>query len=296
MLVTLSFSLGRQGGIDKGITQEICEKKHASKEALKATKQVICKEAFKPLKDLMSELNKEVARYTTRWFHKGTRLSTPKNIEKVVELCDEYFPKLQEIKDDHLLARYAHWKELTRAQSGDAFKEYEFPQFDDLRDNVKWTVDIMILPEAEAMRAMKNISDVLMDELVRSQDARVQSGVKAAMAEAYSRLLEPLNNMCDVLSKDKPKIFECLVTNVRAIVDEIPGLNLTDDPELQQFADQANTMLATITPDRLREDKVLRQETVDKARQLVTQFAAVGKRKFALETEEPEAQAEAVNS
>lgn len=293
MLVTLSFSLGRQGGIDKGITKEICEKKKATKEALKATKQIICKEAFKPLKDMMAELSGEVARITTRWHHKGTRLSTPKNVEKVVDLCDEYFPKLEELKQTHLLGRYAHWKELTKTQSGDAFKDYEFPAFDDLRDNVKWDIDLMVLPEAEAMRAMKNISDVLMDELVRSQDARVQNGVKAAMMDAYSRLLEPLSNMCDVLSKDKPKIYECLVTNVRAIVDEIPGLNLTDDPELQQFAEQANAMLATLTPEVLREDKVVRQETVDKARQLVAQFTAIGKRKFAaVGDEEP---AEAVN-
>ena len=103
------------------------------------------------------------------------------------------------------------------------------------------------------------------------------------MQQAYTRLMEPLQNMVNVLSTDKPRIFESLVGNVREVIAEIPGLNLTDDIALAKFAREAEVMLTSITPEMLRDDKVLRQDTVDKAKAIITTFGVVGKRRFAPE-------------
>lgn len=281
MLISLSFTFGRQGGEDKALTAELCEKYGSSKKAVKGTKLVLCKEAMAPLKTMASEFRGRLARITTKWDVDGVYLCKPSNVAKVMALRDEYFPQLQLLKAGHLLERYEGWKALTREQLQGTYKEEEFPTLEQLQE-IEWGLTIMPLPESDALRRIKDIDDTLMEELTKSHSERVQKGIKEGMATAYSRLMAPMQHMVDTLSKEGPKIHETLCENVRKVIAEIPGLNLTDDSDLMAFAKKAEELLATISSDILREDPVIRQSTADKAKAILETFAAPGFRKFSL--------------
>lgn len=286
MLVHLSFKFGRQGGQDDEITQDICQRNGASADSLKASKRTICKEAFEPLANIRTLFTAAVKRCTIPWDIKGVYFCKPANVHKIIAARDEYGREFNRLKDEHLLAQYDTWFAMTEEKLGKAFKEDEFPSREELIHNVKFHLSIMPLPESEALRKIKDIDESLLSELIKSNDQRIQQGIRQGMITAYNRLMEPLQKMVDVLSGDKPRIYETLVTNVKDVVAEIPGLNLTDDPQLARFAESARQMLGNLTADQLRDSRVVRRETAEKARELITQFGQLGVRKF-LDTTEP---------
>lgn len=298
MLVSLNFRFGRQGGQDEEITTQICTENGASDDSLKATKRTICKEAFEPLSKLRGEYSAAIKRVTIPWDIKGVYFCKPRNVAKVVAIQNGheehrlpdgrviaarigYEPEFNRLKQEHLLDQYDKWKELTQRKLGKAYKESEFPSKEELTINVYSKLAIMAMPEAEAIRKIHDIDEHLVNELVKSNNERVQRSIRQAMTQAYGRLMDPLQKMVDVLTSDKPRIFETLVTNVKDVVDEIDGLNLSDDPALNTFALQAKDMLGSLTADDLRESKVVRQKVANAASSLIANFGKPGIRKFA---------------
>ena len=280
MLVSLNFKFGRQGGQDDEITGQICTENNASKDSLKATKRTICKEAFEPLSTLRSEFSAAIKRITIPWDIKGVYFCKPANVEKVIAIRDQFGPEFNRLKEEHLLASYENWKEMTKEKLGNAYKEQEFPSREELTMNVFWKLSIMPMPESEALRKIKSIDESLLAELIKSNDTRIQRGIQHGMVIAYSRLMEPLQKMVSTLSEDKPRIYETLVTNVQDVIAEIPGLNLADDPALAAFATQAQALLGNLTADQLRDSKVVRKATAEAAQGLLATFGQVGIRKF----------------
>lgn len=298
MLVSLNFRFGRQGGQDEALTDQLCNENEASDDSLKATKRTICKEAFEPLSKLRSEFSAAVKRKTIPWDVKGVYFCKPKNVAAVALLREGreeqvlengqvipavfgYGKEFNRLKADHLLGNYDKWKEITQQKLGKAYKEDEFPTLEELTTKVWWKMAIMPMPEAEAIRKIKDIDESLVAELVKQNNERVKNSIQQGMVVAYNRLMEPLQKMVEVLTSDKPRIFETLVTNVKDVVDEIDGLNLADDPALNQFAEQAKSMLGSLTADQLRDSKVMRQKTAIAANTILENFGKTGVRKFA---------------
>jgi hypothetical protein len=298
MLVSLTFKFGRQGGQDDEITTQICSENGASDDSLKATKRTICKEAFEPLAKIRGEFSAAVKRVTIPWDIKGVYFCKPKNVAKIIALRDGneehqlpdgrviparlgYMNEFNRIKQEHLLDQYDKWREITQSKLGKAYKEDEFPSREDLTMNVFCKLSIMAMPEAEAIRKIHDIDEALVEELVKSNNERVKRSIQQGMVTAYNRLMEPLQKMVDVLTSDKPRIFETLVTNVKDVVDEIDGLNLADDPALNQFAEQAKSMIGNLTADHLRDSKVIRQKVANAANAIISNFGKPGVRKFA---------------
>lgn len=282
MLISLTFNFGKSGGEDKAITKELCDKYGASNQVLKGNKRTFCKEATAPLRKLTNEWKSRLRRFAPPWDIPSMFLCKPMNVAKAIALRDEYIPALDTLKVAHLLERYDYWKELTKSQLHSAYKEEEFPSREELIADVGWSMGIMPLPDSEAIRRIKNLGgDDIMDALTASHNERVQQGIKAGMAEAYTQLMEPLQHMVDTLKQPDKIIRESLVANVRNVIAEIPGLNLTDDSELARFASEAEALLASLDTESLRELPVVRQATADKAAAILATFGAVGLRKFA---------------
>lgn len=281
MLISLTFRFGKQGGVDKAITAHICAENNASDKSLKATKRTLCKAAMDPLKKLAGEFRSKLSRITTQWDIDGVYLCKPANVAKVIALREEYFPAFDVVKASHLLENYDLWKEKTREENGSAFNEDEFPTREELME-VTRELSIMPLPESDVLRRIKDIDATLLHELMKSNDERIQKGIAEGMAQAYTRLMEPLQHMVKVLSEDKPRIYESLVENVRGVISEIPGLNLTDDSELARFASEAERMLSSIDAATLRESPIVRRETAERAQTILATFGQLGKRRFSL--------------
>lgn len=283
MLISLNFSFGKSGGKDKEITTRICSETGAQEEDLYAYKRTVCKEAYAPLKSLQGEWKGRLRRIAPAFDIPSTFLCKPMNVAKALALRDEYEPQLTVLKVSHLIERYDHWKELTRSKTRGAFKEDQFPSVEELNESVTWSMGVMPLSDGEAMRRIRDLGgDDIIEALAASQNERVQRGIKSGMAEAFTALMTPLQHMVETLGKPDKIIRESLVENVRRVIAEIPGLNLTDDSDLARFATEAESLLSSLDTEALRELPIIRQETADRAKAILETFGAPGLRRFSI--------------
>lgn len=283
MLISLNFEFGKSTGTDEELTKQICDQTGANREDLSVKKRTFCKEAFAPMKTVQGEWKRRLRRIAPPFDIPSTFICKPMNVVKAFALRDEYDPQLTVLKASHLIERLPHWKELTRSKTRGAFKDEEFPTAAELMESVTWSMGVMPLQDGEAMRRIKELGgDEIMETLVASQNQRVQRGIKSGMAEAFTALMEPLQHMVNTLGKPDKIIRESLVENVRKVIAEIPGLNLTDDSDLARFATEAESLLSSLDTEALRELPIIRQETADRAKAILETFGAPGLRRFSI--------------
>jgi len=101
-------------------------------------------------------------------------------------------------------------------------------------------------------------------------NVRVQDAMQEGMKELMRRLIEPVKAMAAKLS-EQPKegkedvIFrDSLIGNVKEIAELAPKLNISGDPQIDQFAKEM-AGLANYAPDTLRKDKATRSEAAKAA-------------------------------
>lgn len=283
MLISLNFNFGKSGGKDKEITERICTETGADDADLYAYKRTVCKEAYAPIKSLQGEWKTRLRRFAPPFDIPSTFLCKAQAVAKAIALRDEYEPQLVLLKAGHLIERIDFWRELTKSKTKGAFKDEEFPTVAELQESVTWSMGIMPLSDGDAMRRISQLGgDEIMEVIVKSQNDRVQAGVKAGMAEGFGKLMIPITHMVESLKKPDFVIKESLIENVRKVIAEVPFMNLIDDEGLAQFAAQTEAALNSIDIEELRKNPVIRQEQADAMAGVLATFGAVGLRRFSL--------------
>jgi hypothetical protein len=67
---------------------------------------------------------------------------------------------------------------------------------------------------------------------------------------------------------------DSVVGNIRELLDTLPTLNITEDKNLTEIAQQIEQELCAHTPDELREDEAARKQTAQAAGQILTSMEA----------------------
>ena len=66
---------------------------------------------------------------------------------------------------------------------------------------------------------------------------------------------------------------DSLVTNLSDMVEILPALNVTNDPELEKFAELAKKELLFYTAEDLRQSSAVRQVVIDKADEILKKMS-----------------------
>lgn len=127
-------------------------------------------------------------------------------------------------------------------------------------------VSIMPLPDAEDFR-VKLTSDVT-NEIKANINAELERTTAAAMREPYERLHDHITRMVERLSDPKGVVRETLITGLADLCAILPGLNLTNDPQLDDLRKRAEAMIAGVNADQIRESDTIRTSIATKAAEI----------------------------
>ena len=83
--------------------------------------------------------------------------------------------------------------------------------------------------------------------VAREIDSNVRQSLVRGTEDLWSRLRDVVSHMVDRLNEPESRFHATLVTNIFDLVDLLPRLNVTDDPELNRFAEEARQKLCTYT-------------------------------------------------
>ena len=136
----------------------------------------------------------------------------------------------------------------------------------------------MPLPDAGDFRV--TLGDEEKERIKRQITAAVEASLQVASRELWQRLYEAVSHLAERLQAYKVTgegvehpFRDSVVTNLVKLVDVLPKLNVTGDPEPERLAAQVRASLL-VDPQELRKSESTRSETAKAATAICDRMAA----------------------
>lgn len=261
MLVKLSLSQWSPYRQDREKSEELAKASDTTVDWLRANKTLVSKSAIDPITSAFTAI---------RLFHYGLTLPWTDDGWRVLPtaIYDAYRAGVEERKDKamglvyELNRSFPRLKEEAKGHLNGSYHDEDYPT--NLLDHYGVRMDVQPIPQGDNLRVA-----VDKDELRRLQkniESRVQAKMNGAMMDLWERLRKAVDYAAARLSDPKARIYDTLVTNIKDLVEVLPNLNITGDPELDRMASDVKEQLTSFRPDALRRSAVARAKVAAKAK------------------------------
>lgn len=277
MLCSLSISMWSARKHDPDASQEIAQRHGAQADAGRYHKVLLPKEALAEVQKIVSDARQEHYFMTLPWDDNGYRVlpsaAYMDHTEKMRELSKRFTPAVEALAKE-----FGNLVEQARVRLGGLFRSEDYPSPDELRSKFSFATKLMPLPDAGDFRV--TLGDEEKERIKRQITATVEASLQVASRELWLRLYEAVNHLADRLSAYKVTgvgvehpFRDSVVTNLVKLVDVLPKLNVTGDPELDRLASEVRASLL-VDPQELRKSESIRSETAKNATAIATRMAA----------------------
>jgi hypothetical protein len=276
MLCSLSISQWSASKHDRQASEEIAVSHGAQPNVGRYNKLLIPKETLAEVRRLAGEARREHYFMTLPWDDNGYRV-----LPAAVYM--EHTEKLREYSRQFLAAVEvfaAQFDQLvldSRARLGGLFRPEDYPSSKEIWDKFAFDTKVMPLPDANDFRV--SLGDEEKDRIKRQITASVQASLTVASQELWQRMYEAVSHMAERLSAYKTSaegvehpFRDSIVTNLVKLVDVMPRLNVTGDPELDRLTSQVRASLL-VDPADLRKSEDVRAQTAKAAARIAEQMA-----------------------
>lgn len=243
MLIDLTIRRWTAVKHDRTVSAEV-DHSHAAKQGGRYNKYLIDKAHLAAIDTIANDLRKYHYSRTLPWTDKGHRaLPSDLFFEYQQELA-KYRQQFQTAVSDFIRI-YPQLVQDARLRLGTMYRPEDYPQPSELFAMFDVSLDISPVPDANDFRVdvAKEAQDEIRAQITQSV---VQRQVKM-VAECWSRMREVVGRIADQCSKEKPVIRESLIENARDLVSVLGGLNVTDDPDINEVrTDIENRLLVPV--------------------------------------------------
>ena len=266
MLASLNIRRWSPALTDKKITHEVATSHAVSeKRAGKYRKNAIDVKApsFQAVVSAASELRNQHYFYTLPWSQDGARILPSAVFEKYSDemrkLRLTFDKSVQGFVDD-----YPRLMLVAKRELNGMYNQADYPT----NIAAKFGVDIAFMPMPDSQDFRASLSESAVSEIKKGIEAELQKTTQLAMHEPYERLYTHISRMVERLS-DKEAIFrDTLVTGLADLCAILPGLNLMGDPQLDDLRKRAESLIANVDPQDLRDVPAVRRDVARKAAEI----------------------------
>jgi hypothetical protein len=139
---------------------------------------------------------------------------------------------------------------------GPIFKAHEYPNKNEVENEFEFYHKLKPVPDEGHI--VVDLEIEVLNDLKADLRKENADNLKRSVKDIWHRLFEPVNNMANICLNDK-KIFGTLIDKLQDIVTIIPALNIIDDPDIAETADEIKNRLLVHTTGQLRDDKQLKK-------------------------------------
>ena len=276
MLCSLSISMWSARKHDPEASEEIASRHGARPDAGRYHKVLLPKEALNEIQQIVSEARQEHYFVTLPWSDDGFRVLPAAayfdHRAKMRALANRFYPAV-----DSLVNRFTQLIEDARVRLGGLFREADYPHPKELRSRFAFETSVLPLPDAGDFRV--TLGDEERERVKRQITATVEASLQMASRELWQRLYDAVHHMAERLSKYKATeegvehpFRDTVVTNLVKLVEVLPKLNVTHDPELERLAAEVRCSLL-VDPKELRASESVRAETARAAAAIADRMA-----------------------
>lgn len=272
MLVDLSISSWSGMQVDREVTDSVnADFKADLKKAGRYNKRLVDSQFLEGISSAHSKARAAHRLLTLPWEDDGTRvLATVGYVNYTTVMKDCKYKAEAAVKE--FLANPNDYIAEAKVRLGDMFNIDDYPSTDDLKAKFGFDVEVKPMPDAKDFRA--KLSDESVKAIIKDIERRSDQRLEAAMKDVFVRVTDVVGKMSERLreyapGKDGKKasgiIRDSLVYNINELAELMPVLNVTGDPRIDELAKQLKADLIEHSPEILRADTKVRQETISKA-------------------------------
>ena len=276
MLCSLSISQWSASKHDRQASEEIAAQHGAQPDVGRYNKLLIPKETLAEVHKIAGEARREHYFITLPWDDNGYRVLPAaiymEHTEKLREYSRQFMTAVEVFA-----AQFDQLVTESRSRLGSLFRAEDYPSSKEIREKFAMETKVLPLPDANDFRV--NLGDEEKDRIKRQIAASVEASLTVASRELWQRMYEAVSHMAERLSAYKATgngvehpFRDSIVTNLVKLVDVMPRLNVTGDPELEQLTAQVRAALL-VDPAELRESEIVRTQTAMAAARIAEQMA-----------------------
>lgn len=276
-LVRLSISMFNNSREDTSITADVKALHKLTGKAGKWVKYKLPEESLEPIRTIANEVRTWNYRVTLPW-EDGSRLlplaAGARHAEQFMDYLDDFNTAVSEF-----IVAWPEWVEMAKGMHNGTFNEADYPSAAVVRGLFALRMEHSPVPQKSHFVGVLAGAELATRQL--ELEAANNRKIQEAIRDTWLRLLAPIQKLAETLGSKDAIFRDSLVDNVKDITALVPTLNLTNDAQMKAVAAQITKSFATLNPDTLRENKVMRKATADAAKAIVAKFGSFGGRKFA---------------
>lgn len=266
MLVKLNISQWSGRIKDKKITKETNAFYGAAENSGHYSKIIISKSAIKPIQQAVNEARKFHYENTLPWGDNGERLLPSKNYLDYTRQLREH-NALFDTQVKNFLEVYPELIVDAEYKLNKMFNPADYPDVYQLRQRFSFTTEINPVPSGEDFRV--NLAQAEQEDIRKQIEHQTRRAQARAMEDLWNRLYDVVSKMADRLSESDAVFRDSLVGNVQSLVQLLPKLNVTEDPDLEKLTREVERRLCRYTPADLRKNEAAKTEAYHDASAIV---------------------------
>jgi len=275
MLISLSISQWSGRRLDKAITEELNQQHGAESDASRVNKLLLPKQALDPIQRIVSETRTAFYQRTLPWMDNGSRIMAAGAYLDHMAWVRGQAAKYETAIDD-LIRSYPAYVADAQRRMGQLFKSEDYPRAEDLRAKFSLNCSVLPVPSADDFRV--EMGDEQAAQIRKDIEEQVMAATKTAVDDAYRRVIDAVSRMVERLNAYRPAtrkgdrsegIFkDTLVENIRDLIDTLPALNITGDPNLTATAADLRALVKH-DAQTLRDDATVRRNVATEAQRIL---------------------------
>jgi hypothetical protein len=279
MLVEFNASVWTARKLDKSTTDEVVATKNATaKDAARVNKHLLAgRTELDVIQQMVGRARTYVYDHTLPWSDSGLRLLPTVNFVAFTERMNQF-----EEEFERLVAEFVTiYPTLISAQAmslGDMFKRSDYPTANEMVTKFAFRIGFLPVPTAGDFRV--DIGNEAQAELKARLNEMAEERIESAMRDIRARLGEHMKRMSDRLTTDyvqgeakQRRFHDSLVDGALELCDLTKALNVVGDPTLETARKELEQALLGVTPQELRKNEYVRQDTKKAVDAILNKFS-----------------------
>lgn len=240
LIVNVSVSMWAGQRLDKSATARVTADAQASDDAARVNKHLVPKEALSAIVAARSAIRTHVYDVTLPWWDNGDRLLPSARFFDFTQKHRQLVQAFDAEVDQFVDGAYLEVVQRAAFRMGRMFNPADYPAPELVRQRFGVALSVMPVPVGHDFRL--DMDADAMDALRMEVTSDVEKRVAGAIVALKDRLVDTLQHFVTRLEGDKIWRNSTL-TNLQELVETLPALNITGDPEIEQAYQSLKTTL-----------------------------------------------------
>lgn len=271
LLINLSINLPPQTRVAQQASTDVEHKYRTAKKQGRVTKSLFSAKDIKPLTRVMSEartLFNELSLPYDSAYRIIPSASYFEFVEKMAVVAKKFdTQKANFLREYHII--------LMRSEQvlGDLFDEDDYPTLAALENKMNFTIESSVIPAETAFDELAGLTPEAIEEMKVQARAGQQEKIEQALKDLFQRLFNSLKKASSKLADEDGIFRDTLIGNINGALAAVDSLNLTNNQELIDTAEEVKQVISGITPEELRKDKELRKHTAETTQEVLKKMS-----------------------